>query len=397
MQPLRPLLSALALLTAATVQAAPAAPAAPAVKAPPVVAWEVPAEPGLKVADWAAGLENPWGLAFLPDGRALVTERPGRMRLVDREGRVGPPLAGLPPVFASGQGGLLDVAIHPDFARNGLVYFTYASGDARANGTALGVGRLTGNGLVDVQQLLLNPSKKEGNQHFGSRLLFLPDGTLLMTVGDGGNPPLKFDGVLQREQAQNGRTWFGKVLRVTDKGAPARDNPGVLNPGLGWDARLYTIGHRNMQGLARDAATGAIWLTEHGAKGGDELNRLQAGANYGWPLVTWGVHYDGSVISKDTSRPGLADPVSVWKPSIAPSGLAVYRSRTLPALQGAILAGGLASNDVRVIRLNAAGAAASERRIAIGARVRDVRVGPDGLIYVLTDEPQGRILRLSAQ
>ncbi len=377
--------------------AIPALTVTAATAAPRIVPWEVPAEPGVKASNWASGLENPWGLAFLPDGRALVTERAGRMRLISRDGRVGAPLSGVPAVFASGQGGLLDVALHPDFARNGLIYFTYATGDTKANGTALGVGRLSGNALVDVKQLLVNPSQKNGNQHFGSRLLFLPDGTLLMTVGDGGNPPLRFGGMLQREQAQNPKTWFGKVLRVTDKGAAVKTNPGATNPKLGWDARLYTIGHRNMQGLARDPATGAIWLTEHGAKGGDELNRLKAGGNFGWPLVTWGIHYDNSVISKDTSRPGLIDPVSVWKPSIAPSGLAVYRGRALPKLDGAILAGGLQSKDVRVVRLNAAGAATSETRIPIDARVRDVRVGPDGLIYVLTDEPEGRIIRINAQ
>lgn len=368
-----------------------------AATAPPIVTWEVPAEPGVKAQDWAKGLENPWGLAFLPDGRALVTERPGRMRILSKDGRVGPPLAGVPKVLALGQGGLLDVALHPDFARNGLVYFTYATGNEKQNGTALGVGRLSGNMLTDVKQLFVNPSQKEGGQHFGSRLLFLPDGTLLMTVGDGGNPPLKFNGILQREQAQNGQTWFGKVLRVTDQGNPVKNNPSVLNPKLGWDRRVYTIGHRNMQGLARDSATGTVWLTEHGAKGGDELNRIRAGANYGWPLVTYGIHYDNSIISKDTSRPGLEDPVSVWKPSIAPSGLAIYRARAFPGWQGAILAGGLMSTDVRVIRLNAAGAAARETHIPIGARVRDVRVGPDGLIYILTDEPEGRIIRLSPQ
>lgn len=371
--------------------------AVPAAAKPSIVPWEVAAEPGLRATDWAKGLENPWGIAFLPDGRALVTERPGRMRIVAKDGRVGTPITGVPKVFAEGQGGLMDVALHPDFARNGLVYFTYATGTKQQNGTALSVGKLSGNMLTNVRQLFVNPSQKEGGQHFGSRLLFLPDTTLLMTVGDGGNPPLRFEGMLQRDHAQNGKTWFGKVLRVTDQGNPVKNNPSVLNPKLGWDRRVYTIGHRNMQGLARDASTGTVWLTEHGAKGGDELNRLTAGANYGWPLVTWGVHYDGSVISKETARPGLAEAVSVWKPSIAPSGLAVYRANALPALNGALLAGGLASGDVRVIRLNAAGAAAKETRIEIGARVRDVRVGPDGLIYVLTDEPEGRIVRLSAE
>lgn len=366
-----------------------------AVAAPPVVAYEVPEEPGLSATVWASGLSHPWGLAFLPDGRALVTERDGRLRIVGRDGRVGPPVQGVPGVAAVGQGGLLDVALHPDFARNGLVYLAHSVGTREANMTAVSRGRLTGNRLAGVTELIRNPRAKSGGQHFGARLLFLPDGTLLVSVGDGGNPPTALDGANIRDQAQNPQSWFGKVLRVTHLGAPVKDNPGVTNPKLGWDRRVWTIGHRNIQGLARDPATGAIWATEHGARGGDELNRLVAGQNYGWPVVTYSIEYSGRPITSERSRPGMRDPVSVWTPSIAASGLAVYRGRALPALDGALLAGGLMSEDVRVIRLTAAGTPERETRVRIGARVRDVRVGPDGLVYVLTDEPEGRILRLS--
>jgi glucose/arabinose dehydrogenase len=377
------------LALAAIILAAPAAG-----QAPPIVPFEVPAEPGIAREVWARGLEQPWGLAFLPDGRALVTEKAGRLRILGKDGRVGPPVAGVPRVAEIGQGGLLDVTIHPDFARNGLVYLSHAVGTADANMTAVSRGRLSGNMLTEVRELFRNPTPKTGGQHFGSRFLWLPDGTLLVTVGDGGNPNVKLNGRNIRDQAQNPGAWFGKVLRVTAEGAAVRNNPALLNPRAGWDRRVWSMGHRNIQGLARDPATGAIFASEHGARGGDELNRLAAGRNYGWPLVTYSIEYSGQPITDERSRPGMVDPVSVWTPSIAASGLAVYRGRALPALDGALLAGGLLSEDVRVVRLNAAGRPARETRVVIGARVRDVRVGPDGLVYVLTDEAEGRILRL---
>jgi glucose/arabinose dehydrogenase len=362
--------------------------------APPLVAYEVPAEPGLQQSVWARGLENPWGIAWLPDGRALVTEQSGRLRIVGKDGRVGAPVNGTPAVASVGQGGLLDVAVHPDFAENGLVYLAHSVGTQGANMTALSRGKLSGNMLTEVKELFRNPTAKSGGAHFGSRLMWLPDGTLLMSVGDGGNPNVQLNGENIRNNAQNARTYFGKVLRVTAEGAPVKNNPGVLNPKLGWDPRVWSMGHRNIQGLARDPSTGTVWATEHGARGGDELNRLAAGANFGWPVVTYSVEYSGKPITSERARAGFRDPVSVWVPSIAPSGLAVYRGRVLPGLDGALLAGGLMSEDVRVIRLRADGRPASERRVQIGARVRDIRVGPDGLVYVLTDEEAGRILRL---
>jgi glucose/arabinose dehydrogenase len=368
--------------------------AAPALAAPPVVPFEVAAEPGIEARVWATGLVKPWGIAWLPDGRALVSEKDGRLRIVAKDGAVGPPVEGVPPVATMGQGGLLDVALHPKFAGNGLVYLTHAAGTAQANWVALSRGRLVGNRLTDVQLLFRNPVAKTGGAHFGSRLAWLPDGTLLMSVGDGGNPNIKLDGRNIRDNAQNPRNYFGKILRLTDAGGPAPGNPGLRNPKLGWQARLWSIGHRNIQGLARDPATGTVWATEHGARGGDELNRIAGGENHGWPLVTHSLEYSGATITDERSRAGMRDPVSVWVPSIAPSGLAVYRGTTLKGLNGAILAGGLMSQDVRVLRLGLDGRPVPERRIEIGARVRDVSVGPDGLIYVLTDEAQGKIIRL---
>ncbi len=392
------LMASVALMAAAPIfaQAAPAGPAssqaAPA--GPPIVAFEVPAEPGIIQREWVSGLEHPWGIAWLPDGRALVTERSGRLRIVSKEGKVGAPVNGVPTVATVGQGGLLDVSIHPDFARNGLVYFTHSVGTADANMTALSRGKLSGNMLSDVKELLRNPTAKTGGAHFGSRLQWLPDGTLLMSVGDGGNPNIKLNGENIRNQAQNPKAFFGKVLRITREGAPVKNNPGVLNPKLGWDQRVWSMGHRNIQGLARDPKTGTIWATEHGARGGDELNRLVAGGNHGWPIVTYSIEYNGKPITEERSRPGLRSPVSVWIPSIGPSGLAVYRGKTIPALDGALLAGGLVSGDIRVLRMDANGQPGPERRIEIGARVRDVKVGPDGLVYVLTDEEAGRIIQL---
>jgi len=371
-----------------------AAPAALA-EAPPIVPFEVPAEPGIRVETFASGLENPWGLAFLPDGRMLVTERPGRLRIVARDGKLGAPIPGVPKVAAIGQGGLLDVALDPGFAQNGLVYLTSATGDARANATVVTRARLAGNMLVEPKELLRNPTPKTGGAHFGSRLLFLPDGTLLVSVGDGGNPTVKLDGQNIRNQAQNPKALFGKTLRITPEGRAVPANRGLAEPASGWGPLVFTMGHRNIQGLARDPKTGAIWATEHGAQGGDELNRLAAGGNYGWPIVTYSLEYSGARISDETARPGMVSPVSVWTPSIAPSGLAVYRGKAFPGLDGALLAGGLTSSDLRIIRLKPDGTPARETRLVIDERVRDVRVGPDGFIYLLTDEAEGRILRLT--
>jgi glucose/arabinose dehydrogenase len=288
----------------------------------------------------------------------------------------------------------MDVAVDPNFARNRLVYFTYSEGDASANRTAVARTRLDANRLSRFQRLFANADSKTRGQHFGSRLLFLPDGSLLVSIGDGGNPPISFAGADIRQQAQNVRTHFGKVLRLNPDGSVPRDNP--LRTTEGARPEIWSFGHRNVQGLARDPETGAVWASEHGAAAGDEINRLEAGANYGWPAVTFARNYfDGSLISTETRREGMQDPVVVWLDTHSPSGLAVYRGQEFPQLRGALLSGGLITQDIRVIRPQPAGRA-RETRIPIGARVRDVAIGPDGRIYILTDGESARLLRIES-
>jgi len=331
-------------------------------------------------------------MAWLPDGDLLVTERPGRLRRIS-DGVLDPtPIAGVPDLLAFSQGGLLDITLHPQFEENSLVYLAYADGTQQANRTQVARARLEGNRLTDWTIIFTNNREKSGGQHFGSRLLWLPDGTLLVAIGDGGNPPLELDGDLIRNQAQNRRTLLGSVVRLTDAGNAPNDNPFVgdseANP------LLWSYGHRNIQGLALDSKTGQVWSTEHGSRGGDELNQLEPGENYGWPVVTYSDEYSGGPVSTEQSRPGMVDPITYWTPSIAPSGLAVYRGDRYPQWQGQLFAGGLVSQDVKRIEVDASGNVVNEIPIPIGQRVRDVRQGPDGFLYVLTDAANGRLVLL---
>ncbi|MFN3927829.1 MAG: PQQ-dependent sugar dehydrogenase [Pseudanabaenaceae cyanobacterium] len=329
------------------------------------------------------GLEHPWGMAWLPDGRMLITERAGRIRIV-RNGVLDPrPVAGLPPIFVQGQGGLLDIAVHPRFVENSLIYFTYAAGTPTANHTRVARAVFRNDRLEHVEDIFQVGQLKSGAQHFGSRLLWLPDGTLLVTIGDGGNPPITLDGALIRLQAQNKTSHLGKIIRIRDDGSIPPDNPFRKDPQA--DPRLYTYGHRNIQGIDRDPRTGQIWASEHGAREGDELNLIRAGNNYGWPVVTHSREYFGPEITTERSRPGMADPVLVWEGTVAPSGLAIH--------QGKIYAGGLVSQDIREIEVDAQERVVRQRSIPIGRRVRDVR-SRDGWLYVLTDYANGELLRL---
>ncbi len=354
---------------------------------------DVPEASGWRSELVTGGLVHPWSIAWLPDGSALITERPGRLRLLSDDGRLDPePISGLPKVCTDcGQGGLLDVALHPDFAQNRLVYLTFAEGTRDANRTALARGRLDGKRLRDVEVVFRNADSKSGGQHFGSRLVWLADKTLLMSIGDGGNPPTAFDGDVIRKQAQNLGTHFGKVVRLTEDGGTPPDNPFVDEPGA--KPEIYSYGHRNIQGMVRDAASGQVWANEHGSRGGDELNRIEAGNNYGWPEVTYSMEYSGPRISDETSRPGVTQPVVVWTPSKAPSGLAVYTGPEFPAWQGDLFSGALKFQEVRWLDLEG-GRIVGEQKLSIGQRVRDVRQGPDGGLYVLTDEADGQLLRI---
>ncbi|GAA0589686.1 PQQ-dependent sugar dehydrogenase [Caenispirillum bisanense] len=339
-----------------------------------------------RVETVAGGLENPWGLAFLPDGAMLVTERPGRLRLV-RDGRLEQaPIAGTPAVFAAGQGGLLDVAVHPDFASNGLVYLSYAgSGDGGA-GTEVARGRLDLQAmrLTDVETIFVAAPKTGGRAHYGSRLLFAPDGSLYVTLGD------RYS---HMKEAQNPGTHLGSVIRITDSGGVPADNPFAGRS----DARpeVFTYGHRNVQGMALHPQTGAVWTHEHGPRGGDEVNILKPGANYGWPAVTYGVDYSGAVISDRSEAPGMEPPLVHWVPSIAPSGMAFYSGEAFPQWQGDLFIGALAGAHLRRLELDGDRVTAQEELLVdLNARIRDVRSGPDGFLYLLTDASDGRLLRL---
>lgn len=352
---------------------------------------DVPEASGWRSEVVVAGLENPWSIAWLPDGSALITERPGRLRRL-RDAVLEPePISGLPSVLSVGQGGLMDLALHPDFEQNQLVYFTYATGTGKANRTALARGKLDGNRLRDVEVIFQNADVKQGGQHFGSRLVWLPDKSLLMSIGDGGNPPSSFRGENIRNQAQRLETHFGKVLRLTEDGRPHPDNPFVDRKGA--RPEIFTFGHRNIQGLTLDPVSGRIWATEHGSRGGDELNLIEPGNNYGWPEVTYSLEYSGPRVSEETSRPGIQDPMINWTPSKAPSGLVFYTGDRYPGWTGNLFSGALVFGQVRRIVLDGA-RVVDEQKLTMGNRVRDVKQGPDGYLYALIDSGEGTLLRI---
>lgn len=333
----------------------------------------------------AQSLQNPWGMAFLDKERMLVTERPGRLRIVTLEGEVSQPLKGVPQVFARGQGGLLDVALSPDFASDRLVYLTFSEPGPNATaGTALARGRLNANAdaLEETAILFRQQPKVDGGQHFGSRIAFSREGHVFVTTGDRG----------KMAPAQDAATHIGAVVRIARDGSAPKDNPFIGKAGA--RPELWSHGHRNIQGAAIHPQTGALWLHEMGPRGGDEVNIARAGKNYGWPLVSWGDHYDGGDIPDPPTRPEFEGSVYVWKPSIAPSGMAFYAGALFPDWRGSLLAGALVGQAI--VRLTLDGErVTSEERIRLGARIRDVEIGPDGAVYALTDEGNGKLMRLS--
>ncbi len=343
---------------------------------------DVPDNGGYVVTKLADGLAHPWGIEFLPDGAILITERGGDVRIF-RDGQLDPkPLVRVPEVLVLRQGGLLDVQLHPNFAENKFVYLTHSAGTNRENRTRLVRATFDGTSFGAFETLFEATPDKGNGFHFGSRIVWLPDGTMLLAIGDGGGT---------RNQAQDVGSHLGKVLRLRDDGTSATGNP--FYPRVDAVPEVWSYGHRNIQGMARDPVTGEIWATEHGPNDGDELNKVEAGINYGWPKATYGREYHGPRISEHTSLDGMRDPLVVWTPCIAPSGLAVYRGDKFPQWQGDVLAGGLRSRDIRRVDIEN-GKIVGQDKIVIGQRVRDVRVGPDGMIYVVTDEERGGLFRV---
>jgi glucose/arabinose dehydrogenase len=339
----------------------------------------------LRIETIASGLEHPWSVAFLPDGRLLVTERPGRLRIVDSNGQLSPPLAGVPVVFSEGQGGLLDVALDPGFETTRLIYLSYAEPGQDGAGTAVARARLYDDRLDDLQVIFRQEPKTTGDAHFGSRLVFNSDRSLFITLGERH----------KRDPAQDPSNHLGKIVRIWSDGSAPRDNPyahvAAARP------EIWSVGHRNVQGAALHPETGALWIAEHGPRGGDEINLVVAGRNYGWPVIGYGRHYDGSQVGVGTASRGLEQPIHYWDPSIAPSGMAFYTAETIEAWRGSLFVGALKQRALVRLILEESRVVHEERLLVhLGERIRDVRQGPDGCLYLLTDSRKGKILKVDA-
>jgi glucose/arabinose dehydrogenase len=341
-------------------------------------------EHNFRVTKVAEGLERPWSIAFLPDGRMLVTEKPGRLRLIADNRLVPAPIAGVPQVTVHGQGGLFDIVLHPQFEKNQLVYLSYAARGDDGVGTELARARFVQDRLEGVQVLFRQGPKGRSGNHFGGRIAFDRAGYLYLTLGDRGEMP----------RAQKPDDHAGSVIRLHDDGRVPADNPFAGK--AGWKPEKFDLGHRNMQGAALHPQTGALWTHEHGPQGGDEVNVIRAGVNYGWPVITYGVNYGiGTKIGEGTHKEGMAQPLYYWVPSIAPSGMAFYTGDRFPKWKGDLFVGSLKFQLLARLRLDGEKVVKEERLMqgALG-RIRDVRMGPDGFIYVVTDENPGVVARL---
>ncbi|MCC7003820.1 MAG: PQQ-dependent sugar dehydrogenase [Gemmatimonadaceae bacterium] len=344
-----------------------------------------PREDVVRVETVAEGLEHPWGLAFLPDGRMLVTERPGRLRIVSPDGVLSRPLSGLLPIYAEGQGGLLDVAIAPDFERTREVFLSYAEPEGGLAGTAVMRGVLTDSTFEHARVIYRQRPKVKGGGHYGSRLVWMKDGTLFVTQGDRMN---------YRDRAQDLTQGMGKFVRIDREGRSPADNPFIGRGNA--QPEIWSYGHRNGQAATIHPETGQLWTVEHGARGGDELNHPEAGKNYGWPEITYGRDYSGARIGDGVAREGMEQPVYYWDPVIAPSGMTFYTGDSIPGWKGSLLIGSLAGALVR-LELREGRVVLEERYLGeLRERIRDVVEGPDGFVYLLTDNPRGRILRVRA-
>jgi glucose/arabinose dehydrogenase len=348
-----------------------------------------PANVAVDVRVVARALVRPWSLAFLPDRAMLVTEKEGRMRIVAPDGTPSEPIAGVPKVVTEGQGGLLDVTLGPSFSADGVIYFAFSEPRDGGNGTAVARARLVREGkprLEDVKIVWRVMPTLDSNLHFGCRLVFTKDGMLLVTTGERSIAE-------GRKQAQQMHSAFGKVVRIMPDGSIPKDNPFVGRDGA--LPEIFSLGHRNVQAAALHPTTGELWIVDHGARGGDEINVVRAGKNYGWPIITYGVEYSGGKIGEGlTQREGLEQPLYFWDPSIAPSGMAFYTADLIPEWKGSLFVGALAGKHLARLTLDGERVVGEERLLVDRGRIRDVRVGPDGAVYVLTDESPGELLML---
>jgi len=341
----------------------------------------------LDVQTFASGLVHPWALAFLPDGKMLVTERPGRMRIVSPEGQLSPPLRGVPEVWATGQGGLLDVVTDKAFAQNRTIYFCYAERTEGGGRTAVARAKLNdGSGRLDeVKVIFRQEGPLSSGNHYGCRIAQASDGNLFVTLGEH---------FTYRNEAQNLANHLGKLIRITPDGAAPPDNPFVGRDGA--KPEIWSYGHRNEQGLAINPANGELWEAEHGPRGGDEINIIGKGRNYGWPVIGFGIDYNGEKIHESTARAGMEQPVKHWVPSISPSGLTFYNGKLFPKWNGSLFAGALSGKMLVRLSLNGNTVTGEERLLQnLHERIRDIRQGPDGALWLLTDNSAGRILRVS--
>jgi glucose/arabinose dehydrogenase len=341
----------------------------------------------LDVHTVAGGLVNPWSLAFLPDGRMLVTERPGRMRVVTRDGQLSPPLKGVPEVWVSGQGGLLDVILDKSFADNRAIYFCYAERSFNGGRTAVARATLDADGgrLTELKVIFRQDGPLSSGNHYGCRIAQAKDGNLFVTLGEH---------FTYRDQAQNLGNHLGKLIRIAPDGSVPADNPFVGRDGA--RPEIWSYGHRNEQGLAFNPASGDLWEIEHGPRGGDEVNIIAPGKNYGWPVIGFGIDYNGARIHDSTAKEGMEQPIKNWVPSIAPSGMTFYTGALFPKWRGSLFTGALAGQMLVRLSLDGNKVTGEERMLAnLNERIRDVRQGPDGALYLLTDSSAGRILRVA--
>jgi glucose/arabinose dehydrogenase len=362
-------------------------------KGPVPLSGDAPEAEGWTSETVINGLNQPWSIAWLPDSTFLITERNGNLLYFEDYQSEPMQVSGLPDIYIDGQGGLMDVAVHPTHFENRWVFLTYASGDEDSNRTTVSraVLNLEEQRLENIEEIFRVMPDKDSNQHFGSRIAWTSDTTFVLSIGDGGNRPVKTGGVLSREHAQMLDSHLGKILHLTHNGEPAAENPFLNDPDL--FPEIWSYGHRNIQGLAYDKESGRLWANEHGSRGGDELNLIKSGENYGWPEVTYSREYWYTKISSETSKPGMVDPKVVWTPAQAPSGLLFYTGDAFPEWQGDLFSGGLQGEQVRRIILDGE-SVMGEEKIPIGRRVRDVKQGPDGFIYVLTGHDDGELIRI---